>query len=150
MFIVLACGGLVLGGVFMPWASVTWWIFTDSASGWDLVSSDALIGVTYIEPYLLITGAAIMMACALPAIVLALTSAESQDTVRTLAKVSSFGAGLAFGVIVWAIVDVIGEPEFSNIAYGVWIILVAAIVGLVASAFMSRWGGGQSRFYVSD
>jgi hypothetical protein len=149
MFIVSACGALVLGGVFMPWASVTVWIFTASVSGWDLVSSGSLVGVTIIEPYLLIAGAALMLACALPATVLAFTSAESRDTVRTLAKVSSFGAGLVFGVIIWAIVDVIGEPEFSYIAYGVWVILVAAIVGLVASIFMSRWGGGQSRFYLS-
>jgi len=35
------------------------------------------------------------------------------------------------------------------ISYGVWIILVAAIVGLVASGLMSR-AGGQSRFYLQN
>ena len=150
MFIIFACGALAMAAVFMPWMRFTEWPFTFSISGWQATSLDTLVAGTYIEPYLLIAGAAIMLACSLPATVIAFTSTGSQDTVGTLAKVSTFGAGLVLGVIVWTIIDMFGDDVGSYISYGVWVILAASIVGLVASALMSRWGGGQSRFYLRN
>jgi hypothetical protein len=150
MLILTACGALAMAAVFMPWMRVQEWIFTVSVSGWDATKLDALAGGTIIEPYLVIAGAAIMLACALPATVLAFTSTESRDTVSALAKVSTFGAGMVLVAIIWTIVDMYGDDVGSYISYGVWLILVASIVGLAASAFMSRWGGGQSRFYLSE
>jgi len=82
MLVVAACGGLALGGVFMPWVRFKEWIFTISISGWQATQWDQYVGATLIEPYLVLVGAAIMVMCALPALVLALTSAESEDTVR--------------------------------------------------------------------
>jgi len=150
MLIVLACGALALAAVFMPWLRVSEFGFTVSLSGWDAARWAQESGSSLIEPYLIIASAAIMMMCALPATVIAFTSTESQDTVRNLARFSSFGAGMALGFIIWTIVDMLGDDVGSYISYGVWIVLVASVVGLAASAFMSRWGGGQSRFYLSS
>ena len=150
MLIVLACGALALAAVFMPWLRVSEFGFTVSLSGWNAARWAQESGSSLIEPYLIIASAAIMVMCALPATVIAFTSTESQDTVRTLARFSSFGAGMALGFIIWTIVDMLGDEVGSYISYGVWIILVAAIVGLVTSFFMSRWGGVQSRFYLQN
>lgn len=149
MLVVAACGGLALGGVFMPWVRFKEWIFTISISGWQATQWDQYAGVTLIEPYLVLAGAAIMVMCALPALVIALTSAESEDTVRVLARISAFGAGMTLGVIIWTIIDMMMEDMGGYISYGVWIILVASIVGLLASGLMSR-SGGQSKFYLSE
>jgi hypothetical protein len=150
MFIVSACGALALAAVFMPWLRVSEFGFTVSVSGWNATRWAQASGDYLLDTYMIIAGAALMISCALPATVLAFTSTESQNTVRKLAKVSMFGDGLVLGFIIWTIIDMFIGEVGSYISYGVWIILVASIAGLVTSALMSRWGGGQSRFYLRN
>lgn len=143
MLIITACGALALGGVLMPW-----W---ESVIGWEIgrILDYLLLNYTFvgmlgisIAPYMVLVGAGLMLASALPATILAFNSAEYRDTVRILARFSMFGAGLVImGIVVLPIV-ILGNGLFlvKYISYGVWLVLAASIVGLVTSFLMSRWG----------
>jgi hypothetical protein len=137
MFAIFACGALAVYGVFLPWMTGSAWIFTISISGWDATQLAGIAGSSLIEPYIVIGGGVLMMLFALPAAVIAATSTEVVDTVRTLARLSVMASTMVLVIIIWTIID-IGGVEEASIGYGVWLVLAMSIIGIVISGFMSR------------
>jgi len=120
----------VLIGVFLPWASGSaLWPSTITLSGWDGIRDYGFNNAT--EACLVGIGSILMIACALPAVIVSLASRGAQGTVRALGIVASIGALLAIGGALWSIVPVVSEGLTEFLSCGLYISLAAAILGLI-------------------
>jgi hypothetical protein len=125
--ITLACGIAVLVGVFLPWLSVSMWGITVSLSGWDAIQ----VGISDApEPFVVLIGGILMIACALPAFIVSLATKGAKGVVRALGIVASIAALIAIGGGLWAIIPAISDGIAELIGYGLYICIAAAVLGL--------------------
>lgn len=138
LVVALGCAVAAMVGVFLPWLSASFLGFTFSISGWEATQWSDVIGGTIIEPYLVLAGSGIMMLCILPAIIVSIGGREAEDTVKRLAGVAAFGAGMVIAAMIWTIIDMHSDDVGEFIGSGVYVSLVTAIVALIALLIKSK------------
>lgn len=130
----LVCGILVLVGVFTPWLTIT---DVGVLSGWDVANYE-VGAASFIEPYLVLGGGAVMIACVLVALLLSLggdISGSISTLLNILAKIAA--ALVAIGAVWFVVIALTGkigeyiDQEFYSLGYGGFISVFAAALAVI-------------------
>ena len=135
--ITLASGTVVLLGIFLPWLVQSGGGVTSSVSGWGLTRFD-LTGASNPEPLLVMAGSILMIICG---IVLAssdflpITFLTSPSFARKFYWTSGFivyiSGALVIGGSLWFVISAVGDKGVDSIDFGVYILTVAALLGVI-------------------
>jgi len=145
--IALLCGIAVLVGIFLPWAEASGSVLgvhfslsvtgldVINASGWDIAEialSDNLHAV------LVLVGAAIMIVCTLPALILSISSKGGGVAVSAFGILISLASLVAIGGLAWFFIDMSSIENWTDyIGYGAYICGGGAVLGLIFGALSS-------------
>ena len=126
--ILLICGVMALVGVFLPWVG-------GIVSGWDAISEYGINDAT--EPFLVFIGSILLLAFALPALIVSANSEGSQKAVLTLCILASLGAAVGISGASWLLSDVIKGDGVEFLSYGFYMSYAAAVLGLIFGIIVS-------------
>ena len=122
--VLLVCGILALVGLFLPWASISMFGFTVSASGWD--------GMMAWEPLLVLIGSILLLACSITALVLGIVR-KARGVVIGMGITSVIAAIMVIAGPVYVLIDVATDQfaDFSMLGVGVFLCIAAAIIAFI-------------------
>lgn len=126
--VTLICGIVALVGVFLPWISSG----GTSVSGWNLTTLAGLVGQTYMQPYLVLGGGAVMAVFCLPAFIVSVATRGGRAAVLTLGIFATLASLLVIGGAAWVIIDAAIDPMLgiSFVGYGAYMSVAAGVLGL--------------------
>ena len=141
LIIALLCGIAVLTGIFLPWGEVSGSIlgvdWSSSATGLDVISnsgwdiSDFALSDN-MHAVLVLIGAAIMLVCAFPALILAASSGSAKGAHTAFGILISLGAVIAIGGLIWFFVDMSSVENWTDfIGHGIYVCWGGAVPGLI-------------------
>jgi len=134
---IVACGVVALAGVFMPWMSASAGGVTSTISGWDLTRFN-LIGMSNIEPFLVLAGGIAMIICGMLLVVGASLSvtfsipyAKARKLFYTVGALIYISGAIALGGALWFAILAVGDIGTGSIGYGIYISVAAAVIGAI-------------------
>jgi len=141
----LACGISAIVGVFLTWVIVP--LYDDLAlpiAGWRLIIWARSLGETFPEPYLVLAGGGLMALCGalmLIDMVPALNAYLTDKWVKRVRIVIVIGAcaGAAVTAVgaIWFIPHILGLGQEGTLGIGFYLVLIAAVLGLVFAISIS-------------
>jgi outer membrane biosynthesis protein TonB len=141
--VVLIMGIAVLLGVFLTWLDVSFGpfgAFTDS--GWNLFMDFGVSDAT--EPFLAFLGGVIMIGCGLVAFIVSMSTKGGRAAVMTMGIISSIAGLVAVGGALWYIIDALANDVIDVVGYGVYISIVAALVGFTFAIITAATSGPRA------
>ncbi len=120
--VLIVCGILALVGLFLPWASVSMFGFTVSASGWD--------GLWEWEPTLVLIGSILLLACSITALVLGIVQ-KARGVVIGMGITSVIAAVMVIAGPVYVLIDMASEDALSMVGVGVFLCIAAAVIAFI-------------------
>ena len=149
------CGISAVVGVFLTWVIVP--LYDDlvlPVAGWRLIIWARSLGETFPEPYLVLAGGGLMAFCGalmIIGIIPAVNAYLADRWVKWMSLAASIGtcAGAAAAVVgvIWFIPHILGLGQNGSLGIGFYLVLVAAVLGLVfaISLSLSYWQNSLKR-----
>jgi hypothetical protein len=126
--ITLVCGAAVVAGIFLPWASGS------PETGWEVMTELGVSSFSY--PLLLLVGGIVTILCAIPLLIVSLSSDPSARAIHSLSVGSVVGITLAMGAGLPLLIPLAKEAAAG---YGLYITGIAAVVGMIFAVIMAAW-----------
>lgn len=140
--VALICGIATVVSVYLPWVVVPLYdSYTLSLSGWRMIIWSGSIGESYAEPYLVLFGGIMVIACSLPSLVLSVVARLQTRIARDLGLGVLLGAGLSFAGILWFAIRALSSEESGWLGAGFYICAVSILLVLA----LSIWSAVKSR-----
>jgi hypothetical protein len=149
------CGIASIIGVFLTWVIVP--LYDDLVlpiAGWRLITWARSLGETFPEPYLVLVGGGLMALCGalmLVAMIPAVAAYLGDGRLRWMRLAVGIGAVAGAAVtavgVIWFIPHIFGLGQSGTLGTGFYLVLMAAVLGLVFSVSMSGsgWRKGITR-----
>ena len=141
----LACGISAIVGVFLTWVIVP--LYDDlvlPVAGWRLIIWARSLGETFPEPYLVLAGGGLMAFCGalmiigmIPAVNAYLADKWVKWVRLAVAIGACAGAAVTAVGAIWFIPHILGLGQDGDLGIGFYLVLVAAVLGLVFAIWLS-------------
>lgn len=129
--VTLICGIVTIVSVYLTWVGVPLYDnYTLPISGWKMIIWAGSIGESYAEPYLVLFGGIMILACSLPALVISLVTRQQTRIARDLGMGMLLGAGLSFAGILWFAIRALSSEESGWLGAGFYGCAVSIILAL--------------------
>ena len=145
------CGVAVIAGYSFPWVGGEGIYFSGSnlASPSSMFGDESMFGflfsgLSFPEISFVRIGGIVLLICSLIAFIVSMVLVKRNNNldraVRALGIISTIGAVVAMGGVVWFIVHSISDDifDFSDFAFGLYVAGVAATLGLIFSIFIIK------------
>lgn len=144
----IVCGIASIIGVFLTWVVVP--LYEDLSlpiAGWRLITWSRSLGETFPEPYLVLVGGGVMAFCGvlmiigmIPAVAPALSD-SGLKRFRIAAGIGAVAGAVVIAIsVIWFIPHILGLGQSGTLGVGFYLVLSAAVLGLVFSVSLSAGG----------